>query len=267
MSVGPRHLTRLLVLDFEATCGTGIQTSLGNQEIIEFPVLLYDLATRELQGTFHEYVRPVKVSKLTEFCTELTGIKQLTVDAAHPFPSVLCRFEAFMRTHSLLDSRNYAFVTCGDWDLQTMLPAQVQLSRSLDPTFDLPAEASSTALSRNHNIGVATTSVASNSDEPQLTSLSTLEQQQQQSLPLTLAHFDRRINIKRVFKKVMTEAGQMDGRRQSKQRLGMLGMLRKCGLQLEGRHHSGIDDSRNILRIAQALIERGWVPSEADIKV
>ena len=34
---------------------------------------------------------------------------------------------------------------------------------------------------------------------------------------------------------------------------GMLGMLDKLGLPLEGRHHSGIDDSRNIARIARAL--------------
>lgn len=30
---------------------------------------------------------------------------------------------------------------------------------------------------------------------------------------------------------------------------GMEDMLQKVGLQLEGRHHSGIDDSRNIARV------------------
>lgn len=38
---------------------------------------------------------------------------------------------------------------------------------------------------------------------------------------------------------------------------GMLGMLNALGLELEGRHHRGIDDSRNIARIALALLDRG----------
>jgi ERI1 exoribonuclease 3 len=41
----------------------------------------------------------------------------------------------------------------------------------------------------------------------------------------------------------------------------MTEMLDKLGLKLEGRHHSGIDDCRNIVRIAQQLLtKRGWVP-------
>jgi hypothetical protein len=38
-------LRYLLVLDFEATCGEGVQ----NAEVIEFPTLLYDLHDREWQ--------------------------------------------------------------------------------------------------------------------------------------------------------------------------------------------------------------------------
>jgi ERI1 exoribonuclease 3 len=74
-----RKLTHLLILDFEASCGDAIRTSLKNQEIIEFPTILYNLSTRQVEGTFHEYVRPVKVPQLTDFCTELTGITQVRV--------------------------------------------------------------------------------------------------------------------------------------------------------------------------------------------
>jgi ERI1 exoribonuclease 2 len=38
---------------------------------------------------------------------------------------------------------------------------------------------------------------------------------------------------------------------------GMTSMLRALGLELEGRHHRGIDDSRNIARIVLALHDRG----------
>ena len=35
---------------------------------------------------------------------------------------------------------------------------------------------------------------------------------------------------------------------------GMPEMLKLCGLKLEGRHHSGIDDSKNIARVALSLM-------------
>lgn len=41
---------------------------------------------------------------------------------------------------------------------------------------------------------------------------------------------------------------------------GMTNMLRHLGLPLEGRHHSGIDDCKNLARIVQALIKLGWEP-------
>lgn len=38
---------------------------------------------------------------------------------------------------------------------------------------------------------------------------------------------------------------------------GMTDILSKLGLELEGRHHSGIDDSRNIARSALKLMQHG----------
>ena len=61
--------------------------------------------------------------------------------------------------------------------------------------------------------------------------------------------FQRWINIKHVFSEMI---GQKAG--------GMVGMLKKLNLKLEGRHHSGIDDCRNIHRIAQQLLKQGWKP-------
>lgn len=47
------------------------------QEIIEFPVLKVDATTFDVTDKFHEYVRPVYNPKLTDFCTQLTGITQV----------------------------------------------------------------------------------------------------------------------------------------------------------------------------------------------
>ena len=73
------HLRYLLVLDFEATCDhTGTLVPREEMEIIEFPTLLYDMEDDRVQATFHEYVRPAKHAILTEFCTQLTGIEQVS---------------------------------------------------------------------------------------------------------------------------------------------------------------------------------------------
>lgn len=75
------RLKYLLILDFEANCGDGIAANKGNQEIIEWPTLLYNIETDALEDTFHEYVKPVVVPQLTTFCTELTGIEQVRSSA------------------------------------------------------------------------------------------------------------------------------------------------------------------------------------------
>lgn len=41
---------------------------------------------------------------------------------------------------------------------------------------------------------------------------------------------------------------------------GMLEMLHELDMQVEGRHHSGIDDCRNISRIVSRMREDGWRP-------
>jgi len=77
------RLKYLLILDFEATCGDSVPSD--QHEIIEFPTLLYNLRQKEIQATFHEYVRPVQNPILSEFCTELTGITQVRVLASGRF--------------------------------------------------------------------------------------------------------------------------------------------------------------------------------------
>ncbi|CAM9373912.1 unnamed protein product, partial [Heterosigma akashiwo] len=42
-----------------------------------------------------------------------------------------------------------------------------------------------------------------------------------------------------------------------RQKMGMAGMLRKSDLVLEGRHHSGIDDCKNIGRLLIQLCKDG----------
>ena len=116
------------VLDFEATCWPeGAAEPAGwHQEIIEFPVIILDT---EQDGwpevaRFHEYCRPVHSPALPPFCTELTGITQETVDAARTFPEVFDAAQTFL---SRFELEGLGLVTCGNWDLKVMLPAQLRL--------------------------------------------------------------------------------------------------------------------------------------------
>ena len=177
-----------LVLDFEATCED--KTKMKPQEIIEFPVLKVNAQTMTVESTFHTYVQPTAHPVLTPFCTKLTGITQEMVDGQPVLEEVLKEFHKWMSTSGLLDPGvNCCFVTCGDWDLKTMLPSQCK-------HFRLP-----------------------------------------------IPHYFRRwVNVKRIFEAATGQKAK-----------GMVGMLEYLGLQLEGRHHSWIDDSRNIARILAKL--------------
>ena len=193
----------LCILDFEATCCHGKQPK--PQEIIEFPTLLMNVKTGEIEREFHFYIKPDVHPTLSEFCTELTGITQeiidekglpLTeslklhrkwIDDCGIVPWHLCRGE---------EDKTFLYLTCGDWDLNQCLPRQLKYhGQSPD------------------------------------------------------ACFKAWINIKKVFWSMYTMKCK-----------GMLHMLDHFGMKLKGRHHSGIDDCRNIARVCKQMIKDGWQP-------
>ena len=180
-----------LVLDFEATCED--KKKMKPQEIIEFPVIKVNSKTMEAESIFHSYVRPTAIPILTKFCTDLTGITQEMVDGQPTLEEVLKEFDKWMLCNGLLERGvNICFVTCGDWDLRTMLPCQCK------------------------------------------------------HFKLSVPHYFRRwVNIKHVYSEVTKQKAT-----------GMPGMLKGLGLELSGRHHSGIDDSKNIAKILAKLAER-----------
>jgi len=183
-----------VVLDFEATCNEPAR--IEPQEIIELPLVIVDASTGSVRSEFRTYVQPLHHPKLTSFCTELTGIKQSMVSDAPAWG------EAFRLAQAWLDEQltgedgqvaSCLFVTCGDWDLQSMLLRQCKLSGDHVPQ-----------------------------------------------------RFKKWLNIKNLFR---SATGMQGG--------GMKSMLEALGLELIGRHHSGLDDCRNIARILAELISRG----------
>lgn len=176
----------LLALDFEATCLRDRQ--IQPQEIIEFPCLKIATSNFSVTSQFHSYVKPRFHPQLSEFCTELTGILQETVDEQPELPEVLKHFEIWLK-----DTPNFAIVTCGDWDLKTCLPKQCTA------------------------YGLATPEWAK-----------------------------RWINLKKSHQSVHRKFPR-----------SLNEILVTNGLRFEGRPHSGIDDTKNIVNAVQALALKG----------
>ena len=79
-----------IVIDFEATCVNPKNESFQN-EIIEFAAIKCDEKFNAI-SEFTKFVRPILNPALTDFCKELTTIKQSDVDTAAGFAKVLDDF-------------------------------------------------------------------------------------------------------------------------------------------------------------------------------
>ncbi|KAJ1042141.1 hypothetical protein NDA10_003284 [Ustilago hordei] len=108
-----------LVLDVEATCEAtrkyrninhGFETGCFQypNEIIEFPVVLLkwnkDSQQLETTGIFHSYVRPTFRPKLAKFCRDLTGVTQAQANAAPVWKGVVEKLFRFLESHDLVEN-------------------------------------------------------------------------------------------------------------------------------------------------------------------
>lgn len=188
-----------VILDFEATCRK--KGKPWPQEIIEFPSVIVEAKTKQIISEFQQYVKPVHHPILTDFCTELTGITQATVNKGSTIQEAVKRYNSWLAENGLLGD-NFIIITCGNWDLGTMYPEQCQVSK-------MKAD----------------------------------------------SHFKKWVNIKDEYRSYygFRKAG------------GMVKMLDHMGIPLQGRHHSGLDDSRNIAKIWVQLLEYGHQLTEKSI--
>ncbi|KAJ7362074.1 ERI1 exoribonuclease 2 [Desmophyllum pertusum] len=159
-----QHFTYLIVLDFESTCWKDKKLNYG-PEIIEFPAVLLNTSTGELESEFQMFVQPREHAKLSEFCRELTGITQAQVDDGIPIGTCLMLFGRWLQ--EMKDKKGFkfpceqvqkkdqektpesllkwcTFVTWSDWDLGTCLKnecyrKQLRMPHPLRSWIDLRA--------------------------------------------------------------------------------------------------------------------------------
>lgn len=139
----------LVVIDFESTCWNDGKCH-RSQEIIEFPAVLLNTSTGEIESEFHTYVQPQEHPILSEFCMELTGIKQAQVDEGVPLKICLSQFCKWIQKiqqekkiifatripdSSASEVKLCAFVTWSDWDLGVCLEYECKRKQLLKPVF------------------------------------------------------------------------------------------------------------------------------------
>lgn len=175
---------RYIIVDLEATCWDK-GGSPDRMEIIEIGAVEMTSAGAEAGREFASFVRPVASPILSDFCKELTTIRQEDVDSAEPFWSV---FPGFVKW---IGDSDFTLCSWGAYDLNQF---RKDCARH---KFPLPES------------------------------------------------FEKHINLKREFSE-----------QQGIKPTGMNGALKHLGLTLEGTHHRGIDDARNIAKIARVLLPK-----------
>ncbi len=172
-----------LIVDVEATCSHDESLPRDEMEIIEIGAVMLNGSTWEIESDFQLFIRPVKHPKLTDFCTQLTTIRQQDVDAAPTFPEAISHFKEWIYSFP-----NHIFCSWGDYDKHQFIQ---------DCKF--------------HNI----------------------------SYPFSSEHR----NIKKEF---TNYCGVL-------KKFGMAQALEYLGIELQGTHHRGIDDARNIAAILKHM--------------
>lgn len=173
---------RYVIVDLEATCWEG-GSNIERMEIIEIGAVTLESSHGPAGEEFSAFVKPVIEPMLSEYCMQLTSIRQTDVNNADNFKMVFPRFIDW------IGSQPFILCSWGNYDLKQ---------------FRVDCE--------RHNI------------------------------PLPES-FLRHNNLKQEF-------ADLKGIKPC----GMARALNSLGIKLEGTHHRGIDDARNIAKIAVKIL-------------
>ncbi|MCR9253634.1 MAG: exonuclease domain-containing protein [bacterium] len=166
-----------IIFDLEATCWDGWDKS--QNETIEIGAVLVN-DSREIVSEFVQFVKPLKHPTLSEFCKNLTSIKQEDVDDAPYFSEAIENFKSWFG----YPEEQYMLCSWGFYDRKQFESDSIIHGLQIDWIEN--------HISLKHQYG--------------------------------------------KFKKL-------------KRAIGMKNALEHEGLKLDGTHHRGIDDARNIAKI------------------
>jgi len=172
------------VVDIESTCWIESQKALNTSEIIEIGISELEVSTGNILSSESIYVIP-KISTISDFCYNLTGITQKILDSKAISFSKACNI-----LQEKYKSKDRVWASYGHYDLRM---------------FD--------------------------------------EQCYRENINYPFG--GKHINIKTLFAL----------KYKLKKEIGMDSALKYLNLVLEGRHHSGKDDSHNIAKILKEILK------------
>ncbi|KZV43653.1 hypothetical protein F511_00204 [Dorcoceras hygrometricum] len=121
-----------VVIDFEATCDK--DRNFHPQEIIEFPSVVVNSSSGQLEACFQTYVRPTCNRFLSDFCKDLTGIQQIQVDRGITLSEALLSHDNWLENKGIKNT-NFAVVTWSNWDCQVMLESECRSKKIRKPPY------------------------------------------------------------------------------------------------------------------------------------
>jgi inhibitor of KinA sporulation pathway (predicted exonuclease) len=166
-----------IIFDLEATCWGGWDKS--DNETIEIGAILID-ENKQIISEFVQFIKSLKYPKLSDFCIQLTSIKQADVDEAPYFNEAAADFRDWFH----FENEDYRLCSWGFYD-KKQLDSDCAI-HGLDHTWT-----------------------------------------------------NKHISLKHQYAKF----------KNLKRAIGMKNALKMEGLSMEGTHHRGIDDARNIAKI------------------
>jgi len=102
----------LVVFDLELTCWERGEYGDRVPEVIEIGAVKLDILSGQIVSTFSTLVKPRMNPVLSEYCTNLTGIKQTDLKGVGQFPEAYAQFMNWVGTH-----HKHVLVAWGrDWD-------------------------------------------------------------------------------------------------------------------------------------------------------
>jgi inhibitor of KinA sporulation pathway (predicted exonuclease) len=120
---------RYVIVDLEATCWER-GTAPSRRETIEIGAVQLASATFPLTSQFSRFVRPVAEPTLSDFCAQLTSIRQADLDAAGTFDAVLLEFVAW------IGSEPFVLASWGAYDVGQFRVDCVRHGPSLPASFE-----------------------------------------------------------------------------------------------------------------------------------
>ncbi|KAB1263049.1 ERI1 exoribonuclease 2, partial [Camelus dromedarius] len=233
----------LIVIDFESTCWNDGKRH-RSQEIIEFPAVLLNTSTGEIESEFHAYVQPQEHPVLSEFCMELTGIKQVcpfppTSHPSHPNKQAVVEFRFCDSVQDQVDEGVPLKICLSQfckWIQKIQQEKKIIFATGISDISTSEVNLCAFVTWSDWDLGVC------------------LEYECKRKQLLKPVFLNSWIDLRVTYKVKAKDGGHIFYNRKPK---GLSGALEEVGIKFLGREHFGLDDSRNTALLAWKMIRDG----------